>query len=413
MFGDRGPARAGFSRLQSVAMFACSLAAFSGSLKEVPPFVYSPADVTLLTTLSAFGLGLLYALLVGSLRMGRPVTVFALLLGVAAAGSITAVPTDYAFEKFIRLFIVTLPAVLAVVLVVRDHIDAYRFTRMMLVVAVAQSIFINVGGERQYGIGRLTTEDGTTISFGRAAGFVIIATVAWVISSRRLTVTKLLLVAVVAGFHVWTVLAIASKGPLLGLAAGLSAMILLQFRRLSVRSGVRLLSLFVVLGTALRIIWLKIPELSRERFTELGDDGSTDIREQAWDYTWRNLSASPFGHGWGSWDVISPIRIEYPHNIFLEVWFEAGVVGLVALCAALWIPIWNQDRIFMRDRFRGTLFIGVLPYWLVAAMVSGQINDNKILAMLLVAGAASLRPSDEDDDPTTKADRWTSTPVPT
>ena len=102
-----------------------------------------------------------------------------------------------------------------------------------------------------------------------------------------------------------------------------------------------------------------------------------------------------------------PIAIQYPHNILLEIWFEAGVVGLVAFLAAIWIAVGNQGRIFKHDLFRGTLAMGGLLYWLAAVMVSGHVNDNKVLALALVASAASLAPSTSDDDPVLPADAAT------
>jgi O-antigen ligase len=270
----------------------------------------------------------------------------------------------------------------------------------LMILAVAQSIFINLGGERQFGFGRLTTEDGTTISFGRAAGFVVIAAAAWLMSSRRVSPIKTILILGLGAFHVWTVLAIASKGPILGLAFGLLAMLILQFRRIKIRTGVRLVFLLGVLATTITIVWFQIPELSRQRLTLFGDDGSTDSRQEAWDFTWQNLSGSFVGNGWGSWDVASPVPIVYPHNLFLELWYEAGLIGLVAITAAIWIAVRNQDRIFNHDRFRGTLGLGVLIYWLTAAMVSGELNDNKVFIVLLIASAAPvvLPRSEADDD---------------
>ncbi|MCP5031904.1 MAG: O-antigen ligase family protein [Actinomycetia bacterium] len=387
-----------FSRLQSVTFFVCGLMAFSGSLKEVPPFSLSSVDLTLMTTITAVGLALLYTILIGSLPVGRAAAVLLLLLCVAAAGSIVAIPTEYAAQKASRIFIVTLPAALAILLAVRNHIDAYRFTRMLLILAVAQSFFINIGGQRQYGFGRLTTEGGTTISFGRAAGFVVVAAAAWLMSSRQAGATKTTLILAVAGFEVWTVLAIASKGPILGMTVALAAMLILQLHRIEIRTAVRLTFLVAVMTTAMTIVWFQIPELSRQRLTLFGSDGSTDSRQEAWDFTWQNLSGSLIGNGWGSWDVASPIPIVYPHNLLLEVWFEAGLIGLIAFIAAFWIAARNQDRIFTHDYFRGTLGLGVVIYWLTTAMVSGELNDNKVLVVLLIAGAAPLLTPDADSE---------------
>jgi len=389
----------GFGKLQSVGLFACATMAYSGSLKEVPPFNLSNADLTLVATLTAVGIGLLYSILIGSFRVGRAVLTFILFVAIVAAGSIIAVPTEYGNQKFTRLFIVTLPAVLAVLLILRDNDDAYRFMRMLFVFGIYQSAFINFNGVRQFGFGRLTTEEGTTISFGRAAGFVVIVSAAWLISSQRLTPGKVLLVAAVGGFHLWTLLAIASKGPILGLGLGVLAVSLLQLRRLRIQLGLRLLGLLAVLTIAFAMVWVRIPKQSRDRLVAFGDgDGSTDVRKEAWDYTWQHLDGALIGNGWGSWDVGSPIPIVYPHNIFLEVWFEAGVIALLALLAMLVLAFQNQDTIFRSEHFRGTMVVGSLTYWLATALVSGELNDNKTFLVVLLAATFPLADHHTDHD---------------
>lgn len=392
---DQGPGQPsqpakGFG-LQSLALLACGLMAFSGSLKEVVPFSLIPGDLTLLTTLAAFALSLLYTIFRGSVPARSPVWVLVLLTTMAVSGAVHQVSTELAETKLLRLFIVSLAATLTVALAVRDHDDAFRLLRFMLVIAAGHAVWINIGGERQYeGIGRLITEDGTTISFGRAAGFVMVACLAWVISSPAVTAGRLVLVGAVVAFHLWTMFAIAAKGPALGLGLALAAMAALQLRRVAVRTAVRMLVMFGAMAVALSMVWTRIPESSRARFINVSDSGSVGVRSEAFSWTWREVSGSPFGHGWGSWNVLSPIKIEYPHNLVLEVWFEAGVIGLVALLGVFWLALANQDRVFAADRVKATLMVGTLVFWLTAGMVSGQVNDNKVLYVVLVAAAAPV-----------------------
>ena len=385
-----------FSRLRGMAMVMAGLMTFSGSFKEIPVFAAVPIDLTLLTTLGAFTLALAYSILVRSFPAGRSLAVLFFFTVMASVGSIMTVSTDYGVQKFSRLFIVTIAAGLPIWLMVRTHRDAHRLIRILMGMAFFLSIFINFWGERQYGFGRLTTEEGTTISFGRAAGFVIIVIAGWFISSDRVSLVRAVTAIGIAGFAVWTMLAIASKGPILGLAIGMLAMAVVQLRRLRIKSGVRLVALFLALASAILVAWLQIPKLSRDRIID-ADDGSTGSRATAWDFTWENVTGSPIGNGWGHWDTVAPIDIVYPHNIFLEVWWEAGLIGLIALCIALWIPIRNMDRTFTMNRFHATTGTGILLYWLAGGLVSGEINDNKILFILMVALAAPFVGNDPDE----------------
>lgn len=371
-----------------LALIFCAIAAFSGPLKEVPPFMFSPLDLTMVATVAAFGFGVVALIHQRTVHIGRPTAVLIVLTAMVAAGAINNVPSDYGALKTTRLVIVTLPAIAALAIVARDRLAARYFLGAATVLAAAQALWINVGGERQYGFGRLTTELGTTISFGRAAGFLVIAGAAWVISAKSIGPTQLAASGALVALGTWTMFAVASKGPVLGVTVGLATMLVLQLRRLALRNGLRVLGMLVVLSVAFAGVWSRIPELSRERFLGFGEGGSAGVRQEAWDFTWQQLTGAPIGHGWGSWNDVAPVSIVYPHNILLEVWFEAGVLGIVFLLAALWLGVAPSFRYFAADRFLATFALGSVVYWMATALVSGDMNDNKAPMMMIVIAAA-------------------------
>ncbi len=371
-----------------LALMACGVAAFSGSLKEVPPFSFSPIDLTLVATITAFALSVAAAVHERRIPLGRPMTVVIFLTALIAVGAINSVPTDYGVLKSTRLVIVTLPALVAVAVAVRDRRAARYFFAVMIVLSAMQSIWINVGGERQYGFGRLTTELGTTISFGRTAGFLVIAATAWLIADRSIGPAKAVTASALIGLGTWTVLAVASKGPVLGVILAVGAMLVLQVRRLAIRTAVRVLTILTLTGLAFAVVWSRIPELSRERFIGFGDGGSAGVRQEAWDFTWQRLTGAPIGHGWGSWNEVAPVSIVYPHNILLEVWFEAGLLGALLLFCAGWLAVGPPIHHFRADRHLATLGIGAVVYWMSTALVSGDLNDNKVPLIVLVTTAA-------------------------
>jgi O-antigen ligase len=318
--------------------------------------------------------------------------VVVLLLSCGVFGAVSFIAGDYAFDKTARFFLLTWTAALAVALLVREQYDSKRFLRAVIVVALGLSVFIAFAGEQEYDstFGRLTTSGGDTILFGQACGAVVVTTAAWLLTSRRVTLSKLVLAAALVGFEIWTMLAIASKGPVQALIISAAAIIIVQFRRLSPNASMRIVGIVTVLILALVAVWPRVPLWSRERILEFASGRSAGARLTAWRFTWSNLDASPFGRGWGSWNEDSPIEIGHPHNLFLEVWYEAGLLGLAAVLLALVIVLLRILAVYRVDIGAATLTLGLVVFWLASAQVSSDVNGNKLLFGVLVAAAAPI-----------------------
>ncbi len=386
--------------LQFMAFGATAMMAMSGSLKQALPTSYIPLDFTIATTLLSLALGAAYVLATGSWPSGRPLAVLTLFLVMALAGTYRYVPSLAAEEKTDRFFAVTLLAVLAATLAVRHHRDAYELIRIIAIVSLGLSVWIALTGQRQYGAGgRLTTELGSTIAFGRAAGFVLVAVTAWLLTTQQLNAAKIALALGILALEIWTMLAIASRGPVQAYLFATLAMIAPQLRNVKLRSIMKALVMLAVLIGALVAVWDMVPERSKLRIVEVSGS-STNARQFAWGITWRRLDASPFGNGWGSWARQDDVEgLTYPHSFILEVWFEAGVVGLVALLAILWITLRHQERIYRVDPTAATLITGSIVFWAASAMVSGDMNDNKVLWIVLALSAATVFTANEDKPP--------------
>lgn len=79
-----------------------------------------------------------------------------------------------------------------------------------------------------------------------------------------------------------------------------------------------------------------------------GSDGSSmghsvDVRVDQLDFginlVTDNLNDSMFGYGLGSFGILHSGQDgrSYPHNIFLEIWIEAGIIGLLIFLSFLWM----------------------------------------------------------------------------
>lgn len=64
-------------------------------------------------------------------------------------------------------------------------------------------------------------------------------------------------------------------------------------------------------------------------------------RGALWRTSWENIAASPWvGHGLGSNGLLSAGDENlYPHNLFLQVWLDSGIIGVLFVLSALAIPV--------------------------------------------------------------------------
>ncbi len=376
--------------LQTAVMALLAVTSLSGPVKQVLPSF--PLDLTLISTVLSFALGLVYAVLAGRWPSARQLGMLGLILLIALAGASTSVPTEYGQIKLERLFTVTFVAAVAVVFPVRHQRDAVRFLTFLAALSLSLAVWIAITGQNQYGAGgRLTTEEGSTIPYGRAAGYVLVLTVAWLLTTPRLTPVRLLVAGSSLAMAVWTMIAIASRGPIQAVVLAIAAMLAIQAGAIHAKVLVTVGIAFVALAGGLWALWETIPVQSRERVTVVSGGSSADARAYAWDVTWRALDVSPVGNGWGSYARLREADLlTYPHNLFLEIWFEAGVIGLVAVLVLVGSTLRHQVGMFSVDRAAAKMGIGAAVYWLASAMVSGDVNDNKAMWMVFAALAATI-----------------------
>ena len=82
-----------------------------------------------------------------------------------------------------------------------------------------------------------------------------------------------------------------------------------------------------------------------------------------------SLNSILFGYGIGSYGVLY-VNIDarkYPHNIFLESWFELGIIGFVLMILIILIPFFINSK---------SLLLKAIYFFLVlSAMKTGNITD--------------------------------------
>jgi hypothetical protein len=72
----------------------------------------------------------------------------------------------------------------------------------------------------------------------------------------------------------------------------------------------------------------------------------------------------------------------YPHNIFVELFYENGIIGLILFLSLLFSTLWRS--IHINNRIERVLFTVSILFFLFASMTSGDIAGNPFLFIFIV-----------------------------
>ncbi len=370
------------------AGFALGLLMMAGYYKADPRLAWLPLDLTLLAALGT-GAMVLYRWVRSGLLIPNAVMHVSGLFFLFALPVFWTDWSGYAQEKTVRIFTLTLLSALAPLFLFRTTVELRRF---MNALALFGMIFALDAGFRLLTtpeLQRLTAFEANTIALGRAAGtFLLWATMRTFEGRVRPPVA-----AITIGLTSIVLLGSGSRGPLLATFAGLLvAAVIFQWGK--PKRLVSVIALAIVVGWGIYVGSSVIPSVSALRVSSFlkGDLGTSEAARLF--YYYQSLKAipdAPLGYGWGGFSDVVPLHLSdrYPHNILLEVFLEAGwLAGLYLLLLIL--------RAFVRLAHSrrepdGLLVITLLVFSLANAMVSGDINDNRLLfAVIGVAFSPAL-----------------------
>ncbi len=187
-------------------------------------------------------------------------------------------------------------------------------------------------------------------------------------------------------------IASAARGAIVALAAAvlIGAAVLLKKGRLRLTTAALLL-FFLVAGVGGAFLVLRQTDLGKYNakageltllFTE-GSASGTAARRM--DFYRTTLAAIPdhplFGSGIGSWSkfYFGNDQRNYPHNLFLEITFEEGLLGLTAFLALLILVELSISRMLSASHSY-FLVLGLLVFYCLAvSLFSGDLDDNRVL----------------------------------
>lgn len=267
--------------------------------------------------------------------------------------------------------------------------DFTVFLWLTLFAAVASGILLirglNAGALSPTIGGRysLTAEE-HPIELGRDSAAGLLVAVYFLLShasryARAVSLASLPLLAI-------ALLASGSRGPVLGLAVGLLSLVALTMRERRNRN--RLLGVVAAFAAAVAVVPSFVPahDIARSlgAFVLNGSGVSSNGRSQLWHEAFSLFLRHPLlGAGTGSFAALDPVKV-YPHNVVLEVGAELGLVGVLALLAALWVTSRGLIRVLrsmtpVAPRVDTVLVLAFFGMSLVNALLSGDVRTNGAL----------------------------------
>lgn len=225
------------------------------------------------------------------------------------------------------------------------------------------------------------SEEENPILLARAAATALIIGVYLILASAGASAR----VWVVAALPVLAVVLVAtgSRGPVIGGLSGLA--LLLAFGAGTSSARRRLLLVLLAMLGCLALVPMLVPDAAVSRslsiFSDAGAGLESNGRTELWLLAYDTFGANPLGGiGPGGFSAIQIAEL-YPHNLFLEVAVELGLVGLLLTLALLGDAGWRLLRTWSaangEARLLSSLIIALFVTALVNSLFSGALPTNE------------------------------------
>jgi O-antigen ligase len=369
-----------------------------GLFKE-QAFVSSlPVDATL-------ALGMLIAIVCGvrlitgrvrPIPYGFALTIAVVALSLAVSLSWTLAPT-YGGDKVTTFLTVTMLAIGAPFFLFEHWDDLRRFFMWVVVVAVPVAFLALTHPSED--TGRLAGDNtiGTSRLLSTAALILLLGALA---TRSRLRLPAITLAASLIAIAA----AVGSRGPIVSLGLALAVTLVAWL----LRAPRKVAPVLAIAAVSLAVVpFVSLPERSSERLSSAARDPvaafRADDRYFLVQQAYQLVEEHPIrGAGAGAFSTVNTVA-KWPHNLFLELWSELGLVPLIVVVGAILTALIGLFRLAWRlpessgEQALVYVLLGVFFFNLLAVQVSGNINDNRdfwgmlAIAWLAVSGALTRR----------------------
>lgn len=224
----------------------------------------------------------------------------------------------------------------------------------------------------------ISAEGSSYLNYGRA---VAAAAVVLLVLAVRRRVSAIPIAIAGAGF-MWLALSSGSRGPVIAAVIAVAAGLAVSRRLVRV-------TIVGLIGFFLAVQFINFEQFLPQRLQSF-EDNSTQVRVHLLEIAVQQFRDFPSGSGWGELEPymagVGP-DLAYPHNVFIEVAAEAGLVALIGFVGYVLYSMIGQYKASTTGPEAALFALAV--FMIVNANVSGDINSNRGLHLLLAAGIAA------------------------
>jgi O-antigen ligase len=385
----------------------------TGVLKADPRLMFLPNsfDLTAMFALASI-VGVAYGLMmkrikfvIPSMQVLVPYCII-VLLGMCSL-TYTLAPI-YGTDKLLRFITLTSLAWFLPFFVFQENASITRFFTVFVVLALLMILDVVRSGLVPGRMGFISAFGSNYLALGTVLGFSLIVVSFYYLMRAQKRVAKFFYLCLVPPLLAGMLLS-GGRGPVIalllsvlaigGCMGGMVGKRILTFSGSVTRADVRVLTLVGMLIIISAAVAISFSDYFQTLFMrlELAREGGglsvltrVDMFKRAIEVM-KSVPSGLVGLGIGGFSMFyggfDDARGLYPHNLFLELGSELGVLGLFA---SLLLVYWAACKVLLLARqtqadakYLGITLLGLLVFFVSSASVSGDLNDNRLLFLCI------------------------------
>ena len=274
---------------------------------------------------------------------------------------------------------------------------AWAMLKALTTASGASAILLLLTGT-DFVAGRVSLFGLNPIGVARLTGlFVVLALSMVLLGFPRKPYQRVVLLALIP-FAILATISTGSRGPLLASGVAILTTVLVVMMRRRARPGLVFLVTAVSGATAILIVSSGAAGLDRVA------QGSDSGRWGLFGSTFQLVLANPLGIGWGNlagylpdYAAIDGFTL-YPHNFFLELAVEGGIIALVGGTCLLFVVfrrLWQSAR--LGRSAVAPLVLAFLVYGVVNSLLSSDIVGNRMMWLAIGLGLVQFGTSSKGE----------------
>lgn len=323
---------------------------------------------------------------------GKGILAFFSFVGIVALSYLYTPAPDWGFTQATRLFGIGGLLFLSPLVLIREEKDFRQFAIAFLGFALIRAIITIFWPSYAVTSSGETYAVKTDIGGGWLLGMAILILFYYHFTESRLsrwlwrlTCAPLLIVGLVAS---------TARGPMVALLLVVILTPLVAPQRNGASSKIFTnVSILLLVVTISVIAYSLLPTQMQQKYQEKTDEitqalkgaspsGTMGERLQFYKAALAQIPERPvLGLGVGGWSMFYQGQDErsYPHNLFLLVAVEEGLIGFFALVAFLWVVGFSIKQIIVVSGDRYVVLFALVFFCVVVSMFSGDLDTNRLL----------------------------------